>query len=537
MLAQLAVGARLRVRIQLLAVILDRLHREGLLCGLHRQVHTGIIVVRDRFYILIALMELIALATEVTADIVHDTAAAIFILRYASDHRISPRISVIIPTEHKVKARLFNRRDNLRRCRNRLCAINRLMGYKNFPDAVSGQVFGNIGKGLRQFRSVVNSNNTNLTILHLVPTILGAFGQVVERTADLTVCVAVVLMVAHNMDHVHTAQRFAVDRGQEGSPVFNILRYIVNSIAGLDSKIIDRFVTCQILKDMAQVGSIRGLNIAEDKEVGRLSPCRRHLKALRIRPCLPVTHLIVIGRAGLQPCKGHLIAPQSITMAALHKGLNGRVPLHRDRIGQVICGRIFHESLCCRTINLGKPSYALNIWLRYSIGHDAKGFALVLRRPLTDDHPLIPRTPAVGLFRIEGILTLSTKGIGQFTLHICFAKLGSLIRIFVYLIDICTGNRLSLCIRHSQRRRHSGNDLLTAKLIPRRQCDLLLRAGEGIGLAALRAVVNGIVTLRDGVSQRVPLRGVRGDVDDKVSQLRHIVIFSCGFRSEEPCQQ
>ena len=274
---------------------------------------------------------------------------------------------------------------------------------------------------------------------------------------------------------------------------------------------------------MAQVGSIRGLNIAEDKEVGRLSPCRRHLKALRIRPCLPVTHLIVIGLAGLQTGKGHLIAPQSITMAALHKGLNGRVPLHRDRIGQVICGGIFHESLCCRTINLGKPSYALNIWLRYAIGHDAKGFALVLRRPLTDDHPLIPRAPAVGLFRIEGILTLSTKGIGQFTLHICFAQLGSLIRIFIYLIDICTGNRLSLCIRHSQRRRHSGNDLLTAKLIPRRQSNLLCRAGEGIGRAVLRTIGNGIGSLRDGVFQFAILRSVRGDFDRKIPQFRDII--------------
>ena len=53
MAAHLAVGARLSVRIQLRAVILDRLHREGFLRGLHRQVHTGIIVVRDRFYIIL----------------------------------------------------------------------------------------------------------------------------------------------------------------------------------------------------------------------------------------------------------------------------------------------------------------------------------------------------------------------------------------------------------------------------------------------------------------------------------------------------
>ena len=212
MVTQLAVGARLSVRIQLRAVILDRLHREGLLRGLHRQVHTGIIVVRDRFCILIAAMELIALATEVTADIVHDTAAAILGLLFAVYHRIGAGIGVIVTAKDEVEARLFNRRDNLRRCRNRRCAINRLMGYKNFPDAVSGQVFGNIGKGLRQFRSVVNSNNTNLTILHLVPAILGTDRQIIDRVTNFTVQIAIIFVVAHNMDHVHTAESLAVDR-------------------------------------------------------------------------------------------------------------------------------------------------------------------------------------------------------------------------------------------------------------------------------------------------------------------------------------
>ena len=211
-LAQLAVGARLSVRIQLRAVILDRLHREGLLRGLHRQVHTDIIVVRDRFYILLALMELIALATEVTADIVHDTAAAILGLLYAADHGIGAGIGVIVTAEYEVEAGLFDGGEDLRRCRNRLCAINRLMGYKNFPDAVSGQLFGNIGKGLRQFRSVVDNHNANLAILHLVPAILGTDRQIIDRVTNFTICVAVILVVAHNMDHVHTAESLAVDR-------------------------------------------------------------------------------------------------------------------------------------------------------------------------------------------------------------------------------------------------------------------------------------------------------------------------------------
>ena len=449
MLTQLAVGARLSVRIQHLAVILDRLHREGLLRGLHRQVHTGIIVVRDRLYIAVTVIKLIALATEVTADIVHDTAAAILGLLFAVYHRIGAGIGVIVTAKDEVEARLFNRSDNLRRCRNRLCAINRLMGYKNFPDAVSGQVFGNIGKGLRQFRSVVNSNNTNLTILHLVPAILGTDRQIIDRVTNFTVPITIIFVVAHNMDHVHTAESIAVDRGQEGAPVPDVVCHIVDGVAGLDSEVVAGLAILQSTQRPGQIRSIAGLNIAEDKEVGRLSPCRRHLKALRIRPGLPVTHLIVIGRAGRQPRKGHLIAPQGIAAAALHKGLKRRGSLHRHGIAEISAGGILHLRHSSGVIDLGEPSYALSIWLRYAIGHDAKGFAPVLRRPLTDDHPLIPRTPAVGLFRIEGILTRSIKGIGQFTLHICFAQLGKLIIIFIYLIDFCTGNRLSLCIRHS----------------------------------------------------------------------------------------
>ena len=211
-LAQLAVGARLSVRIQHLAVILDRLHREGLLRGLHRQVHTGIIVVRDRFYILLALMEGIALAAEVAADIVHNAAAAILSLLYAADHGIGAGIGVIVTAEYEVEARLFDGGEDLRRCGNGLGTVDRLVSHKHPPDAVSLQRLGDVRKSRSQLRSVVDNHNANLATLHLVPTILGAFGQVVERTADLTVCVAVVLMVAHDMDHVHTAESLAVDR-------------------------------------------------------------------------------------------------------------------------------------------------------------------------------------------------------------------------------------------------------------------------------------------------------------------------------------
>ena len=125
---------------------------------------------------------------------------------------------------------------------------------------------------------------------------------------------------------------------------------------------------------------------------------------------------------------------------------------------------------------------------------------------------------------------------GQLPLHIRLTHAYRGVRT-VHLINGRAGDGIAVCVCHSQLRGHTDNGPFAAELITGRQRDLLLRTGEGIGLAALRAVVNGIVTLRDGVSQRVPLRDVRGDVDDKVSQLRHIAIFSCGFRSEEPCQQ
>ena len=125
---------------------------------------------------------------------------------------------------------------------------------------------------------------------------------------------------------------------------------------------------------------------------------------------------------------------------------------------------------------------------------------------------------------------------GQLPLHIRLTHFFRGVRA-VHLINGRAGDGIAVCVCHSQLRGHTDNGPFAAELIARRQFDLLLRTGEGIGLAALRTVVNGIAALRDGISQRVPLRGVRGDVDDKVSQLRHIVICSCGFRSEEPSQQ
>jgi len=278
------------------------------------------------------------------------------------------------------------------------------------------------------------------------------------------------------------------------------------------------------------------LNIAEDKEVGRLSPCRRHLKALRIRPYLPVTHLIVVGTSGPQAGEPHPIAAQGIAMLALHKGLKHRASLHCLGFAEVWVGGIPHLRHSSGAIDLGEPGDTLCTGFGHSVGQNTKGLAAIFHCLFADDHPLVPGTACARLFRIEGILSRRIKGMGQLPLHIRLTHAYRGVRA-VHLINGRAGDGIAVCVCHSQLRGHPDNSPFAAELIARRQRDLLLRAGEGIGLAALRTVVNGIAALRDGISQCVTLRSIRGNADDEVSQLRHIAIFSCGFRSEEPCQQ
>ena len=89
-------------------------------------------------------MELIALAAEVAADIVHNALSAVFRLRLTAEHGIGAGIGMVIAAEYEVKTRLFDTGEELRRCGNGLGAVDRLMRHKNLPDAVGSQVFGNV---------------------------------------------------------------------------------------------------------------------------------------------------------------------------------------------------------------------------------------------------------------------------------------------------------------------------------------------------------------------------------------------------------
>ena len=78
-LAQLAVGARFGVGVQLFAIDIDCLDREGFLRRFHREVHTAVaafVIVRNGSRILLTAMQFIVLSAQIAADKVHNAVSA-----------------------------------------------------------------------------------------------------------------------------------------------------------------------------------------------------------------------------------------------------------------------------------------------------------------------------------------------------------------------------------------------------------------------------------------------------------------------------
>ena len=201
-------------------------------------------------HIAVAILKSITLTAQVTADIIHYTAAAILCLFLAANHRIGTCIGMVVPAKHEIEACAFNRRDDLigSTIGTRVRSIDGLVRHKNLPYAISGQILGNVRKCLGQLHAIVYNDHTNLAILHLVPTVLGAYWQVINHSADLAVRVTVVLMVTHNMDHIHAIQHVAIYRSQERTPVANIVCHIVDGITGLNGKVITRPIILQAVQ-------------------------------------------------------------------------------------------------------------------------------------------------------------------------------------------------------------------------------------------------------------------------------------------------
>ena len=148
------------------------------------------------------------------------------------------------------------------------------------------------------------------------------FRQGEHAAGDVGVAVTLKLMVAQNMDHVGAAQLLGVQQlhhlvqlGKVGGAV--------HDVACLDAEVIA--AGFQGVKDVADIGRVLGLNIAQHEELlGRIS--RAGGKALRrLRPVLLAGRgLILIGRTGRQTAQRDAVHVHRL-VAAAGKGAQLRV--------------------------------------------------------------------------------------------------------------------------------------------------------------------------------------------------------------------
>ena len=198
--------------------------------------------------------------------------------------------------------------------------------------------------------AVVDDRHIDITVGGGPAAAHAVFRQGEYAAGDVGVAVTLKLMVAQNMDHVGAAQLLGVQQlhhlvqlGKVGGAVHHV--------AGLDAEVIA--AGFQGVKDVANIGRVLGLNIAQHEELlGRIS--RAGGKALHhLRPVLLAGRgLILVGRTGRQTAQRDAVHVHGL-VAACNKGTqlracrNGSTPglralhtpaqklrLHCRRVGQ-----------------------------------------------------------------------------------------------------------------------------------------------------------------------------------------------------------
>ena len=299
------------------------------------------------------------------------------------------------------------------------------------------------------------------------------FRQGEHAADDVGVAVTLKLMVAQNMDHVGAAQLLGVQQlhhlvqlGKVGGAV--------HDVAGLDAEVIA--AGFQGVKDVADIGRILGLNIAQHEELlGRIS--RAGGKALRrLRPVLLAGRgLILVGRTGRQTAQRDAVHVHRLVAAAgkgaqLRVCRNGGAPvlraLHTPAQELLLrCRRVGQprDILCCTAILRGvKEECGLHI-LHRIVGIDpaAHGQASVLGLGVDGYH-------ASGSERMAGqgaVLTGLTQG-------------GA-----VFPEDLRVGYRRTLQIGHRQHGVPTGQHRITGHADGRAHRQRYSGGGEGRQIA------------------------------------------------------
>ena len=443
---------------------IDRVEVRGGLCK-------DLLVIKD-----VLAVDRIGLLTAGAADVVIHTVRVYL----AALQGIGTGEGVVMSGEHHVDAGLLrSRRDILRHgavAALGVGVIGGLVDGQDLPGSVAGLriLYQPLRRSLHVAAdaAVVDDRHIDIAVGGGPAAAHAVFRQSEHAAGDVGVAVTLKLMVAQNMDHVGAAQLLGVQQlhhlvqlGKVGGAV--------HDVADLDAEVIA--AGFQGVKDVADIGRVLGLNVAQHEELlGRAG--RAGGEALhRIRPFVTGGGLILIGRTGNQAAQCDAIHVRRL-VAACNKGAQLRCrrnggspvlsPLHTPAQELSLCYRRVgqpRDILCCTAIFRGvKEECGLHIRYRI-VGIDpaAHGQASVLGLGVDGYH-------AGGSERIAGqgaVLTGLTQG-------------GA-----VFPEDLRVGYRLTLQIGHRQHGVPTGQHRITGHADGRAHRQRYSGGGEGRQIA------------------------------------------------------
>ena len=386
--------------------------------GFDSQIHCAVAIVDTVKVICRINGDIVALLTGRAADEVH---YAVFI-HDAIRHGLGAGIGVIVSGEHEVNACRLNRLRQIVMHEGVEClgirSVCRHMHSKYLPAAGGGlSVLHQLFKGflILAGAGVVNDSHINIAVFHGIEAAVTGSRQIIHCLGDLGTYVAVEFVVTQNMDEIYAVHGLRVEYIRQSVPIY-IARTVVNSVAGLDSKIVARAVCRQRVEDLPNIFGVGGLGVTYNEEVG-LAGLLVHREAERLAPCLAVTNCIVVG--------GSLGKAIELDRAYTSRFFREMYKCGRAGIflilGRFILSGILRIQaqygciLGCRYI--GKPSYAL-----------ARSGSVILDKPRrrstiacngVNDNALIPRALHRTII-IAVSVGIDLTGIVQSDLHTAF---------------------------------------------------------------------------------------------------------------------
>ena len=392
-IGMLTLGASLKllgIGIDQLTVDILGVNSDAVCRSFNSHIHCAVAVV-DKFKVVCRINgDIVALFAGGAANEVY---YAVFI-HNAVLHGLGAGIGVVVSGEHEVNAGRLNHCRQIVVHEGVYClgisSVCRNMHGKDLPAA--GRCLSILNELLKCLlilagAGVVDNCGINIAVFHGVEAAVAGGGQIIHCLGDLSIYIAVELVVAQNMDEIHAVHGLCIEYIRQSIPVC-IAGAVVNSIAGLDSKVVARAVCRQRVEDLADIFGVGGLGIADNEEVG-LAGLLIHREAEHFAPILAIAYCVVVGRSIGKTLELDRADTGRLFREVYECGLAGILFI----LGRCILSGIFRVQtqhsciLGCRYI--GKPCYAL-----------AVGRSVILDKPRccgavtcygVDDNALIPR--------------------------------------------------------------------------------------------------------------------------------------------------